>query len=124
MGDVVNLRSLDEMSLGLISMFEQRSTTGHKLTRNDIQSYIKTLRELGGFEDAIKEVQAALVTLDSPTKQQLRRAKAFKNGSIHDTTFGRKSLLLRADDDILQTLKGEKIRMEDKLKSLKVGYAN
>ncbi|KAL8885469.1 MAG: hypothetical protein Q9215_006679 [Flavoplaca cf. flavocitrina] len=117
MGDVVNLTSLDEMSLGFDINVRIEKHHWPQLTRDDIHSYIKTLRELGGFEDAIKEVQAAFVTLDSPTKQQLRRAKAFKNGSIHDTTFGQKSLLLRADDDILQTLKGEKIRMEDKLKS-------
>ncbi|KAL8669997.1 MAG: hypothetical protein Q9168_005442 [Polycauliona sp. 1 TL-2023] len=117
MGDIVDLATLDGMSLGFDINVQAEKHNWPKVTRNDIQSYIGNLRELRGFEDAIKDVQVAFAMLDSPTKQQSRRAKAFKNGSIHDTSFGRKSLLLRADDDILQTLKAEKIKMEDKLKS-------
>ncbi|KAL8850334.1 MAG: hypothetical protein Q9221_004749 [Calogaya cf. arnoldii] len=117
MGDVVDLGPLDETSLGFDINVQAERHNWPEVTRNDVHLYARTLRELQGFEEAIKDVQAAFATLDSPTKQQSRRAKAFKNGSIHDTTFGRKSLLLRADDDILQTLKGEKNKMEDKLKS-------
>ena len=117
MGDVVDLGSLDEISLGFDINVQAEKHNWPEVTRNDIHMYIKTLRELLGFEDAVKDIQAAFATLDSPTKQQSRRAAAFKNGSIHDTTFGRTSLLLRADDDILQTFKVEKTKLEDKLKS-------
>ncbi|KAL8993658.1 MAG: hypothetical protein Q9169_006183 [Polycauliona sp. 2 TL-2023] len=117
MGDIVDLGSLDGMSLGFDINVQAEKYNWPEVTRNDIDSYIGTLRELQDFDEAVKDVEAAFVLLDLPTKQQSRRAKAFKNGSIHDTTFGRKSLLLRADDDILQTLKAEKIKMEDKLKS-------
>ncbi|KAL8779207.1 MAG: hypothetical protein Q9213_007053 [Squamulea squamosa] len=117
MGDVVDLGSLDEISLGFDINVHAERHNWPKVTRSDIHLYIKALRELHTFEDTIKDIQAALATLDLPTKQQSRRAKAFKSGSILDTTFGQRSLLLRADEDILQTLKGEKIKMEDKLKS-------
>lgn len=117
MGDVVDLGSLDEISLAFDINVQAEKHHWPEVTRNDVHMYVRTLRELQGFQDAINDVQAAFATLDLPTKQQSRRAKAFKNGSIHDTTFGRNSLLLRADDDILQTLKGEKIKLEDKLKS-------
>lgn len=117
MGDVVDLGSLDEMSLGFDIHVQAEKHHWPGVTRTDVHIYVRNLRELQGFEDAIKDVQAAFATLDLPTKQQSRRAKAFKNGSIHDTTFGRNSLILRADDDILQTIKGEKIKLEDKLKS-------
>ncbi|CAL8578103.1 hypothetical protein XPA_003904 [Xanthoria parietina] len=116
MGDVIDLGSLDEMSLGFDINVQAEKHHWPEVTRNDIYMYVRTLQELQGFDDAIKDVQAASATLDLPTKQQSRRAKAFKNGSIHETAFGRNSLLLRADDNILQTIKGEKIQLEEKLK--------
>ncbi|KAL8726694.1 MAG: hypothetical protein Q9166_006562 [cf. Caloplaca sp. 2 TL-2023] len=117
MGEAVDLRSLDDMSLGFDISVQAEKQNWPKVARNDVHVYIRTLRELKGFDDSIKEIEAAFATLDAPTKQQSRRANAFKNGSIHDTTFGRKSLLLRADDDVLQTLTSEKFKLEEKLKS-------
>ncbi|KAL8698850.1 MAG: hypothetical protein Q9224_001663 [Gallowayella concinna] len=117
MGDVVDLGSLDVLSLGFDIHVQAEKHNWPKVARLDIQTYTSTLQELKGFEDSIKEVETAFATLDTPTKQQSRRAKAFKNGSVHDTSLARKSLLLRADDDVLHTLTREKSKMEEKLKS-------
>ncbi|KAI4242806.1 MAG: hypothetical protein L6R40_003870 [Gallowayella cf. fulva] len=117
MGDVVDLGSLDDMSLGLDINVQAEKHKWPKVARTDVHMYIRTLRELSGFDDCIREIETTLGTLDAPTKQQSRRAKAFKNGSIHDHAFGRTSLLLRDDDDIFHTVQSEKAKLEDKLRS-------
>ena len=65
----------------------------------------------------IKEIEEHAKTLDSPSKQQARRAKAFKNGSVHEAAYGRTSLLLRGDDEVLLAIRSEKSKVEDKLRS-------
>ncbi|KAL8870342.1 MAG: hypothetical protein Q9174_003591, partial [Haloplaca sp. 1 TL-2023] len=117
MEGAVDLGALDDMSLKIDINVQADKQHWPKASRADVQKYIATLQRLQGFDEAIKEVSAAFATLDKPTKQQTRRAKAFKNGSIHDTNYGRNSLLLRGDDDMLNALKGEKTKLEDKLKS-------
>ncbi|KAL8716254.1 MAG: hypothetical protein Q9220_000159 [cf. Caloplaca sp. 1 TL-2023] len=116
MEGAVDLGPLDEMSFGIDINLQSEKEHWPKLTRDDFRTYISTLRELHGFDNIIKEIEAVFATLDAPTKQQSRRAKAFKNGSIHDTAFGRNSLLLRGDDETLHALKTDKSRLEDKLK--------
>ncbi|KAL8805803.1 MAG: hypothetical protein Q9182_001715 [Xanthomendoza sp. 2 TL-2023] len=117
MGDNVDLGPLDGMSLGFDINVQAEKHNWPKVARRDIQMYTRTLQELKGFEDCIQEVETAFATLDTPTKRQSRRARAFKNGSIHDTTLEQNSLLLRADDDILHTLMHEKSKLEERLKS-------
>ncbi|KAL8962854.1 MAG: hypothetical protein Q9183_005088, partial [Haloplaca sp. 2 TL-2023] len=117
MEGAVDLGALDDMSLKIDINVQADKQHWPKGSRADVQKYIATLQKLQGFDEAIKEIGAAFTTLDKPTKQQTRRAKAFKNGSIHDTNYGRKSLLLRGDDDMLNALRGDKSKLEDKLKS-------
>ncbi|KAI4179796.1 MAG: hypothetical protein LQ346_007118 [Caloplaca aetnensis] len=117
MEGAVDLGALDEMSFSVDINVQAEKQHWPNLGRENIYAYTSTLRELQGFDEAIREVQAASATLDAPTRQQSRRAKAFKNGSIHDTAFGRNSLLLRGDDEIIHSLKTEKSKLEDKLKS-------
>lgn len=117
MEGAIDLGPLDDMSVSVDINVQAGKQHWPRIGREDIHTYTNTLRDLQGFDDTIKEVQAASVTLDAPTRQQSRRAKAFKNGSIHDTTFGRNSLLLRGDDEIIHGLKAEKSKLEDKLKS-------
>ncbi|KAI4180010.1 MAG: hypothetical protein L6R41_007511 [Letrouitia leprolyta] len=117
MEGAVDLRPIDDMSVNIDVNVQAEKQHWPKVSRDHIHEYTSILRELEGFNNAAKEVDAACTTLDVPTKQQARRAKAFKNGSIHDTALGTNSLLLRGDDDILLALKGEKSKLEDKLKS-------
>ena len=113
----VDLGALDDMSLKIDINVQADKQHWPKVSRANVQKYIAILQQLQGFDEAIKEIGAAFATLDKPTKQQTRRAKAFKNGSIHDTNYGRNSLLLRGDDDMLNALRGDKSKLEDKLKS-------
>ncbi|KAL9024352.1 MAG: hypothetical protein Q9196_006578, partial [Gyalolechia fulgens] len=117
MEGAVNLGPIDDMSVSIDVNVQAEKQHWPKVSREHIHAYASNLRDLEGFDGAAKEVEMACRTLDAPTKQQARRAKAFKNGSIHDTALGSNSLLLRGDDDILLALKGEKSKLEDKLKS-------
>ncbi|KAL8961231.1 MAG: hypothetical protein Q9193_002180, partial [Seirophora villosa] len=117
MEGAVDLGSIDDMSVNIDINVQAEKQRWPTVGRQDIQDYVNTLRDLAGLEDAVKEIGAATATLDTPTKQQSRRAKAFKNGSIHETAYGRNSLLLRGDDEIIHTLKSEKSKLEDKVRS-------
>ncbi|KAL8985292.1 MAG: hypothetical protein Q9177_004470 [Variospora cf. flavescens] len=117
MEGAVDLRSIDDMSVNIDINVQAEKQCWPTIGRQDIHAYVNTLRDLANLDDAVKEIGAATATLDAPTKQQSRRAKAFKNGSIHDTAFGRNSLLLRGDDEIIHGLKSEKSKLEDKVKS-------
>ncbi|KAI4113702.1 MAG: hypothetical protein LQ345_005379, partial [Seirophora villosa] len=117
MEGAVDLGSIDDMSVNIDINVQAEKQRWPTIGRQDIHDYVNTLRDLAGLDDAVKEIGAATATLDSPTKQQSRRAKAFKNGSIHETAYGRNSLLLRGDDEIIHTLKSEKSKLEDKVRS-------
>ncbi|KAL9602322.1 MAG: hypothetical protein Q9219_001888 [cf. Caloplaca sp. 3 TL-2023] len=117
MDGAVDLGPINDMSVSIDIDVKAEKQHWPGITREVVHGYTATLRELHGFDGAVKEIDTACSTLDAPTKQQSRRANAFKNGSIHDTAFGRNSLLLRGDGDILLALKGEKSKLEDKLKS-------
>ncbi|KAL8776800.1 MAG: hypothetical protein Q9194_002933 [Teloschistes cf. exilis] len=116
MGGAIDLGSLDDMSLRIDVNVQAERQKWPRVGREDIRDYIGALQRLHGFDDTVKEIETAIATLDQPTKQQSRRAKAFKNGSIHDVPFGRNSLLLRGDDNTIHTLRSEKSRLEDKLR--------
>ncbi|KAI4254150.1 MAG: hypothetical protein LQ352_003257 [Teloschistes flavicans] len=116
MDGAIDLGSLDDMSLRIDVNVQAEQQNWPKVGREDIREYVAVLQRLRGFDDAVKEIETAVAILDQPTKQQSRRAKAFKNGSVHDVPFGRNSLLLRGDDNTIHTLRGEKSRLEDKLR--------
>lgn len=117
MGGAVRLDNIDDMALGVEVNIHAQKQSWPIVGRQDVTRYIRTLQELGSFDDIRGELEELVKTLDSPTRQQAKRAKAFKNGSIHEAAFGRNSLLLRGDDDLLQLAKSEKSKLEDKLKS-------
>lgn len=117
MGGAVVLDKIDDMALGVEVNIHARKQAWPNVGRQDVTRYIRTLQELGSFDEVRGELEELFKLLDSPTKQQAKRAKAFKNGSIHEAAFGRNSLLLRGDDDLLQLAKSEKSKLEDKLKS-------
>lgn len=118
MGGAVDLASIDDMLLGVEVNIQAEKQRWPNISRHDVKRFLKSLKDLGSFEDIHQELEDLARNLDAPTKSQTRRAKAFKNGSIYDTTtFGKNSLLLRGDDDLLQSMKSEKSRLEERLKS-------
>ena len=117
MNDTVDLASLDDMALGIEVNVQAQKQKWPNASRDDITAYIQCLRELGDVDGSLKEVEDAFKTLDVPSRQQNRRAKAFKNGSVHEAAYGRTSLLLRGDDEVLLAMRSDKSKVEDKLKS-------
>ena len=117
MNGAVNLGSFDDMALGIEINVQAQRQKWPKVSRNDITSYVQRLREQGDMDGSVKELEDAFKTLDSPSRQQARRAKAFKNGSVHEAAYGRTSLLLRGDDEVLLAMRNDKSKVEDKLKS-------
>lgn len=113
----IDLTSIDDMALGVEVNIHAQKQSWPNVSRQDVRRFQKNLKDLGSFDDVYQDMEALVKTLDAPTKQQAKRAKAFKNGSIHDAAFGRNSLLLRGDDDLLQSLKNDKSRLEDRLRS-------
>ena len=117
MNDAVDLKYLDDMALGIEINVQAQKQKWPKVSRDDITAYIQRLAELGDVDGSLKEVEEAFKTLDTPSRQQARRAKAFKNGSVHEAAYGRTSLLLRGDDEVLLAMRNDKSKVEDKLKS-------
>ena len=117
MNGAVDLGSLDDMALGIEVNVQAQKQKWPKVSRNDIAAYLQRLKNVGDMDDSLKEIEDAFKTLDKPSKQQARRAKAFKNGSVHEAAYGRTSLLLRGDDEVLLAMRNDKSKVEDKLKS-------
>ena len=118
MGGAVDSRQSTDASLGLEINVADGSTdtiSWPSMTREDIDQYIRGL-ETHGLNEARDEVVSLAKALDQPSKAQSRRAKAFKHGSLQEG-FGKNSLILRGDDDILDELRASKSRLEDKIKS-------
>ncbi|KAF2398282.1 hypothetical protein EJ06DRAFT_532029 [Trichodelitschia bisporula] len=77
-----------------------------------------SLATLPGQEETVESLQQMLRDLDKPTRQQVKRAKVFKMGSIHEAGFGRGSLLLRGEDDT-RILREANLKLEDESKGLR-----
>jgi autophagy-related protein 11 len=117
MDGAINLESLDDMALGIEVNVHSQKQKWPNVSRDDISDFLRSLGDFGDLDGALKHVEEMVKTLDAPSKQQARRAKAFKNGSVHEAAYGRTSLLLRGDDEVLLGMRSEKSRVEDKLKS-------
>ncbi|KMU79753.1 hypothetical protein CISG_08033 [Coccidioides immitis RMSCC 3703] len=84
-----------------------------QVSRADIESYLQDIKGKDGMELTVQELTQLYKDLDAPTRQQRRRAKAFKHGSVID--MGRSSLLMRGDE-MVRSLREEKTKLEEKLK--------
>ncbi|KAI9791762.1 MAG: oligomeric, coiled-coil, peripheral membrane protein [Peltula sp. TS41687] len=84
--------------------------------RQDLNDYMDVLKSLDGMSDIVTELSQLVSDLDLPTRQRSKHAKAFKNSSVHEASLGRSSLLLRGDDELIRSLRDEKVRLEEKLK--------
>ncbi|KAJ5103674.1 hypothetical protein N7532_004203 [Penicillium argentinense] len=83
------------------------------VSRKEIELYIDELRSKHSLAKIADDLTVQFKELDAPTRQQRRRAKAFKNGSVFD--LGRSSMLLRGDD-VVRSLREEKAKLEERVK--------
>ena len=117
MGGAVDLTFVDEMTLVIDVNVKSQKQKWPTVTREDVQTFLSALKKVGVYDELVKEMDALVKGLDVPTRQQMKRAKAFKNGSIHGEKFGRESLLLHPDDEVVRSLQSDKSRLEEKLKT-------
>jgi autophagy-related protein 11 len=88
-----------------------------QVSRQDLDQLLEILRSQGANAEIISDVVKIISDLSNPTKQQSKRAKAFKAGSIHEAALGRSALLMRGDDELIRNLQEEKQKIESKLKT-------
>ncbi|TGJ80989.1 hypothetical protein E0Z10_g7777 [Xylaria hypoxylon] len=86
-------------------------------TKQELDDFLATIRRLNADEVVVTDVAKLISELDNPTKQQYKRLKAFKNGSVHEAALGRSGLLIRGDDDLIRNLQGDKSKLESRLRT-------
>ncbi|KAG4032488.1 hypothetical protein MFRU_007g03880 [Monilinia fructicola] len=88
-----------------------------QVSRQDLEELFEILRADNSQSQIVSDISKIISDLSNPTRQQSRRAKAFKAGSIHEAALGKSALLMRGDDDLLKNLQDEKVKVENKLKT-------
>ncbi|KAH6676949.1 autophagy-related protein 11-domain-containing protein [Plectosphaerella plurivora] len=87
------------------------------VTKADLEDFLDHLQRQKADPEMVDEVVKLVNELNTPTKQQSKRLKAFKNGSVHEAALGRSGLLIRGDDDLLRSVQEDKSKLENKLKT-------
>lgn len=87
------------------------------VNRDELDKFLQTLRGQEPEESVLDDIAQLIQELNSPTKQQSKRLKAFKNGSVHEAALGRSGLMIRGDDDLLRSLQEDKSKLESKVKT-------
>ncbi|KAH8905567.1 hypothetical protein BR93DRAFT_881932 [Coniochaeta sp. PMI_546] len=87
------------------------------VARKDLDEVYELLQKERADPELIADIGKLIKELNNPTKQQSKRLKAFKNGSVHEAALGRSGLLIRGDDDLLRSLQDDKSKLENKLKT-------
>ncbi|KAL2067422.1 hypothetical protein VTL71DRAFT_1847 [Oculimacula yallundae] len=88
-----------------------------EVRRQDLEDMLEILQAQNPKSSVVGDIAKIISELDNPTKQQSKRAKAFKAGSIHEAALGRSTLLTRGDDDLIRVIQEEKQKTESKLKT-------
>jgi autophagy-related protein 11 len=110
MGDFMTVT--DSTTPGIEVNLQGQDDQWPEVARKEIEYYIDDLKTTHSMANLAEELSQQLKELDSPTRQQRRRAKAFKQGSVFDLS---RSSILRADDSV-RSLQEEKTKLEEKLK--------
>lgn len=111
MGEVISFS--DSTTPGIEVNLRGQEDEWPEVNRKEIETYIEDLRSKHALTNIADDLSQQFKDLDAPTRQQRRRAKAFKNGSVFD--LGRSSILLRGDD-MVRSLQEEKTKLEERLK--------
>ncbi|KAI9748314.1 MAG: hypothetical protein M4579_007258, partial [Chaenotheca gracillima] len=106
----------EEHALAVEVNLQSEAQSYPSVQRQDVEEYMRFLRGIEGMQNVAQEIAQQLAELDRPTRQQNRRAKAFKGGSVHESVLGKSSLLLRGEDELIRSLRDDKTKVEDRLK--------
>ncbi|KAJ5386086.1 hypothetical protein N7509_008627 [Penicillium cosmopolitanum] len=111
MGDFISFG--DTTAPGIEVNLQGQDDGWPEVNRKEIELYIDEIRTKHSLSKIADDLSVQFKDLDAPTRQQRRRAKAFKNGSVFD--LGRSSILLRGDD-MVRSLQEEKTKLEERVK--------
>lgn len=117
--DVINLEAVQGGSLGFEMNVQPDKNAWPVVTREDLGAYLQILQGLEGQTSEAEALSQAIKDLDRPTKQQIKRAKNFKMGSVHEPAFGRGSQLGLRGEGELRILKEENTKLEEELRGHK-----
>ncbi|KAF4124102.1 autophagy-related protein 11 [Geosmithia morbida] len=113
--------SLDTNVMGLEVSVLGGSNPWPVVNKNELENFLQTLKGLDTEQAILDDISQLLHELLNPTKQQLKRFKAFKNGSIHESSLGRSGLMIRGDDELMRSLQDDKSRLESKSQAFRPG---
>ncbi|KAJ6018939.1 hypothetical protein N7522_001006 [Penicillium canescens] len=102
----------DSTAPGLEVNLQGQDDEWPEVARKEIECYIDDLKTNHSLTKVADDLSQQLKELDAPSRQQRRRAKAFKQGSVFDLS---RSSILRADDSV-RSLQEEKTKLEEKLR--------
>ncbi|KAJ8108099.1 hypothetical protein ONZ43_g6529 [Nemania bipapillata] len=88
-----------------------------EVTKQELDEFLAIIRRQNADGPVVADVAKLITDLSNPTKQQYKRLKAFKNGSVHEAALGRSGLLIRGDDDLIRSLQGDKSKLESRLRT-------
>ncbi|KAH7400572.1 autophagy-related protein 11-domain-containing protein [Phaeosphaeria sp. MPI-PUGE-AT-0046c] len=117
--EVVNLEAVQGGIVGFEMNVQPEKNIWPVVGRDDLQEYLQTLQSLDGQNTEADALSHAIKDLDRPTKQQIKRAKNFKMGSVHEPAFGKGSALMVRGDDEMRVLKEANVKLEDELRGSK-----
>jgi len=118
LADMVQDSAVDGKILTVEVNLQGEDQSWPSVTREDVEEYITALQAIPGFEHVVESLTNTLKSMDQPTRQQVKRAKAFKMGSVHEAGFGKGSLMLRGDDEA-KVLRDANLKLEDEAKGYK-----
>ncbi|KGO36906.1 Autophagy-related protein 11 [Penicillium expansum] len=110
MGDFMTVT--DSTTPGIEVNLQGQDEEWPEVARKEIEYYIDDLKTTHSLTNLAEQLTQQLKELDAPTRQQRRRAKAFKQGSVFDLS---RSSILRADDSV-RSLREDKTKLEERLK--------
>ena len=116
--DVVRAGMMKSRTLGIEVNLQGEEDSWPAVTRGELEEYIDVLTELNMPQENIEDLRNAVRSLDTPTKKQIKHAKTFRNGSMHEAAFGSTSLMLRGEDEY-KVLREVNTKLEEDLRSQK-----
>ena len=117
MDGMLEFTSLGNLSLDDASSQKLLDREEWLASREDVYKYIEHLKLDEWFKEALREVDEAAKVFAPPTRQQSRLPLVFKNGSLHEASYGRKSTTLPVENQSAQDLQIEKSKVDEKLRS-------
>lgn len=116
--DVIKPEVLKSKALGMDVNLKAEEDEWPAVTRQDVQDYLDMLSDAEIPQQVLQDLERSLRSLNQPTKKQVKHAKAFKNGSMHEAAFGSTSLMLRGEDEY-KVLRDATIKLEEELRGQK-----